>query len=214
MLQACLMRALRDYTNGIVERRQDILSLSEKSRAQNEKIIAQTFDAAINNATNKTILAQEQHLKQRFYDIWSGKVSYNGGYTLSKEDSELFGKIIDQYSGNYRYVDFWGMGCGPCRNGMMNDRELVEKMKDKPVKFIYVTSVDQSPKDYSENWMAENNIKGEHIFLTENEWKSFTVMFQFSGILFSLIVDRDGKIVSANYGFATYLRVKVFNIGL
>lgn len=109
---------------------------------------------------------------------------------LTKGDS-IFQRIIEPYKGNVLLVDFWEMSCGPCRSGMLNDREEVEAMKDNPMKFLYIT--DDDP-DKCNKWMDENNIKGEHIFITRSEWSYMQEKFNFSGIPFHVLVDKSGKV--------------------
>ena len=43
--------------------------------------------------------------------------------------------------------------------------------------------------------MTENNIKGEHIYITHDEWNLLSAKFQFAGPPFSTGVDKDGNIV-------------------
>ena len=108
---------------------------------------------------------------------------------LTKGDS-IFQRIIEPYKGNVLYVDFWEMSCGPCRAGMLSLRDEVEANKDKPVKYLYVT--DDTP-EYCKSFLEPNNIKGEHIFITRAEWGYLQVKFQFSGIPFVVIYDKQGK---------------------
>ena len=116
--------------------------------------------------------------------------------SATPEADAIFQRIIAPYKGNAIYVDFWGIGCGPCRVGMLDEREKVEKMKDLPVRFLYICDEKDSPRDISERWMQENNIKGEHIYVTHEEWKHLSVKFQFSAIPFNIGVDQDGNIVT------------------
>ena len=48
----------------------------------------------------------------------------------------------------------------------------------------------------SKKWMQENNIKGEHIYLTHTEWLQLCEKFQFNAVPFCLAVDKDGNIVT------------------
>lgn len=43
----------------------------------------------------------------------------------------VWNKIVTQYNGNTLFLDFWGMGCGLCRSGMLSLRKLVEEMKNE-----------------------------------------------------------------------------------
>lgn len=119
--------------------------------------------------------------------------------SATPEADAIFERLIAPYKGNALYIDFWGMGCGPCRVAMLDEREKVERMKDKPVRFLYICDEKDSPRAPSEQWMQDNNIKGEHIYVTHEEWKQLSVKFQFSAIPFNLALDKDGNIVEREY---------------
>lgn len=80
----------------------------------------------------------------------------------SLENDSVFQRIIRPYAGNVLYIDFWGLGCGPCRAGMLQQREIVEALKGKPVKFLYICNEAASPRESAEAWLKENKIQGEH----------------------------------------------------
>ena len=108
---------------------------------------------------------------------------------MTKGDS-IFQRIIEPYKGNVLYVDFWEMSCGPCRATMLHMRDEVEANKDKPVKYLYIT--DNTPEE-CKSFLEPNNIKGEHIHITRSEWGYLQEKFQFSGIPFVAIFDKDGN---------------------
>lgn len=110
----------------------------------------------------------------------------------------IFQSLLDRYAGNVIYMDFWGIGCGPCRAGMINQRALVEQYKDAPVRFLYLCNEKDSPRLPSEKFLTDNNIQGEHIFLTSDEWNHLATKFQFYAIPFTLLIDRQGNIVEKN----------------
>lgn len=87
------------------------------------------------------------------------------------------------------------MSCGPCRAGMLGQREMVEKLKNKPVKFLYICNVADSPRESAEAWMKENNIQGEHIYISPDDWAYLQAHFQFSGIPFALILNKKGRLL-------------------
>lgn len=109
---------------------------------------------------------------------------------MTKGDS-IFQRIIEPYKGNVLYVDFWEMSCGPCRAGMLQMRDEVEANKDKPIKYLYVT--DDTP-EHCKSFLEPNNIKGEHIHITRSEWGYLQEKFQFTGIPFVVLVDKQGKV--------------------
>ena len=110
----------------------------------------------------------------------------------------LFQSLKGKYAGNVIYMDFWGIGCGPCRKGMLDQRTLVEQYKEAPVRFLYICNEKDSPREPSEKFLTDNNIQGEHIFISSDEWNLLTNKFQFNAIPFTLLIDRNGNIVEKN----------------
>lgn len=115
----------------------------------------------------------------------------------TEEQQVLWNKIVSPYKGNTLFIDFWGMSCGPCRSGMMSQKTLVKEMKDENVKFIYITTEDQKPS--AEKWMGENDIKGEHVYITQNEWKQLETMINFTAIPRGALVNKNGKLIENNF---------------
>ena len=109
---------------------------------------------------------------------------------MTKGDS-IFQRIIEPYKGNVLVVDFWEMSCGPCRGGMLEERPEVNALADRPIKFLYIT--DNTP-DQCNKWLDENEIKGEHIFISRAEWSLLQEKFNVSGIPFHILVDKLGRI--------------------
>lgn len=95
-------------------------------------------------------------------------------------------------------MDFWGVGCGPCRKGMLDQRTFVMKYKEAPVRFLYICNEKDSPRELSEKFLSENQIQGEHIFLSSDERNLLTSKFQFNATPFTLLIDRNGNIVERN----------------
>lgn len=121
----------------------------------------------------------------------------DSGNNWTAAQKALWNKIVSPYKGNTLYIDFWGMGCGPCRAGMLNQRKLVEEMKDEKIKFLYITTDDQ--KTSAEKWMDENSIKGEHVYITNNEWKQFETMINFTAIPRGALVNKEGKLIESDF---------------
>ena len=119
------------------------------------------------------------------------------GNKWTEEQTALWNRIVSPYKGNTLFLDFWGMSCGHCRSGMMSQKKLVEEMKDEKVKFLYITTENQ--KSSAEKWMTENNIKGEHGYITRNEWKQFETMINFTAIPRGALVSKEGKLIEQDF---------------
>ena len=74
---------------------------------------------------------------------------------------------------------------------MLAMRDEVKNNADKPVKYLYITD---SKEEDCRSFLEPNNIKGEHIFITRNEWSHLQEKFNFNGIPFVVHVDDKGKI--------------------
>jgi thiol-disulfide isomerase/thioredoxin len=50
---------------------------------------------------------------------------------------------LSDYKGKVVVIDIWATWCGPCRAMIPHEREMVEKLKDKPFSFISVSGDDE-----------------------------------------------------------------------
>ena len=114
---------------------------------------------------------------------------------LSPAHPALLDKIIKPYCGNVLYVDFWNMGCGPCRQGMLQQCDMVKDLKEQPIRFLYVCDEEYSSRTNAEKWMGENQIHGEHIYISHDEWLLFQNMFNFTSIPHAVLIDQEGKVL-------------------
>lgn len=124
------------------------------------------------------------------------------GNGWTEEQTALWNRVVSPYRGNMLFLDFWGMGCGPCRSGMIAQKKRVEELKDEKIKFLYIATEDEKPS--AEKWMDENGIRGEHVYITRNEWKQFEAMINFTAIPRGVLVGKDGKIIESDFSVGHY----------
>ena len=113
--------------------------------------------------------------------------------------NEVADRILSPYKGNIMFLDFWSYGCGPCRAGMLEQRELVERMKGKPVKFIYIASIEYDNVEHSTQWLKEKGINGEALFVDERDWTALKGLFNFTGTPALVLIGRDGFVHDASH---------------
>ena len=101
-------------------------------------------------------------------------------------------RIIAPYKGNVLFLDFWNMGCGPCRAGMMEQRNFLKDVVGLPVKFLYIT--EDKYREASEEWLGKTYIEGEHIYISSKDWEYLQAKLRFIGIPFSCIIDMNGTL--------------------
>ncbi len=116
-------------------------------------------------------------------------------------EGDILAKIIEPYKGNVLFLDFWGIGCGPCRSGMMKQKPLLEKLADKPFKALYIANADDGI-DACKKWLRKEEINGEHIFAPGEDWERLRGLFNFSGIPFGVLINKEGKIEKTHYHIA------------
>ena len=157
---------------------------------------AEELAGAMPQLTDPSICHHAVNAYRRFVIEREGTVSTPAAATTPGDS--LFHSIIERYAGNVIYMDFWGISCGPCRLGMLDQRPLVEQYKDAPVRFLYLCNEKDSPREPSQKFLTDNNIQGEHLFLSSDEWNLLASKFQFYAIPFTILIDRQGQIVEKN----------------
>jgi len=103
---------------------------------------------------------------------------------------------LDKYKGKYVYLDFWAPWCTPCVEEIPYLKKLVEEYKNKDIVFVSICVWDKK-----ENWLkylnSNSNLTLEQLYGGPN--KDLTNPLNIFGIPHFMLLDRDGKIVSANF---------------
>lgn len=102
---------------------------------------------------------------------------------------------LDSYKGKVLVLDFWASWCGPCRQEIPLMKPIYEEFKGKDVEFLSV-SID-SKKEAWEKAMQEEAMPWKQGW-TPDAGKSVMQTYQFSGIPFILLIDKEGNIYRKN----------------
>ena len=100
------------------------------------------------------------------------------------------GSLAD-YKGKVLVLDFWASWCGPCRQEIPNMKKYYEEFKGKDVEFLSV-SIDADKKAW-EKARGEENMAWPQGWVTDGG-KAVMNTYQFGGIPFILVIDKDGNI--------------------
>ena len=159
---------------------------NEKAEDLYKAIIAISTDTAFNNkltiSFNKIkTLAKGQPSPTFNYE------NYKGGNTT-----------LADLAGKYVYIDVWATWCGPCIAEIPALKIVEKNYHGKNIQFVSI-SIDQM-KDH-EKWkkmVIEKELGGIQLF-ADNDWKSqFVTDYGIEGIPRFILIDPDGKIVTAN----------------
>ncbi len=97
------------------------------------------------------------------------------------------------FRGKILVIDFWASWCGPCRQEIPHMKEIYEIYKNKGVEFLAV-SVDKGTKEW-EKAMSQEGMTWPQV-IAPNSGKEIMQQYQFSGIPFIILLDKEGRIVA------------------
>ncbi len=98
---------------------------------------------------------------------------------------------LNKYKGKVLVVDFWASWCGPCRQEIPNLKQYYEKYKGKDVEFLSI-SIDAQKKAW-EKAMKDEAMPWPQGWVPDGG-KKVMETYQFSGIPFIIVIDKDGNI--------------------
>jgi thiol-disulfide isomerase/thioredoxin len=105
---------------------------------------------------------------------------------------------LEDLRGKYVYIDVWATWCGPCIQQIPHLKRVEKKYHDKNIEFVSL-SIDPV-KDHAKwkKFVADKGLGGIQLF-ADNEWESeFVKAYMIQGIPRFILIDPDGKIVSAD----------------
>jgi thiol-disulfide isomerase/thioredoxin len=98
--------------------------------------------------------------------------------------AEIIRDVLAKYPGRYVMIDFWGMGCGPCRAAIQSSKALrAEIAKRDDVKLIFIagertTEGSEAYKKYVAEWLAGEDA----VCVTNADFRRLQELLEFSGI--------------------------------
>jgi len=109
--------------------------------------------------------------------------------------ADLIRSLCTKYPGRYLMIDFWGMGCGPCRGAIQHSKQKrAEIAKRNDVKLVFIANEQTAEgsknyKEYVAEWLADE----ETVCLTYQDFSRLQELFRFNGIPHYETITPDGR---------------------
>ena len=120
-------------------------------------------------------------------------------------NEKLFESIISKFRGKVLLVDFWATWCGPCRAANKEMKPMKETLKEKDIVYVYITD-ETSDRTTWEQMIPD--LKGEHFYLTEEQWEYLGNSLDISGVPTYYIIDREGNTAFRSVGYPGTSKIK------
>lgn len=137
----------------------------------------------------KKQLSETKYYKER---LGLGKKAPNFIYPSIKKNQK-YGP--ESFKGSFLIIDFWASWCGPCRQEIPNLKEIYKKYQKHNVNILSV-SIDKKEKDWKKA-LNEEKMKWTQV-LAPKGGKEVMKLYQFGGIPYIIILDKEGRIIAKN----------------
>ncbi len=158
------------------------------------QLIDSVFNILQENRPNDPLVTQ---YKERFLNkVQKRKKMMLGKIAPHFEYLDLHGQKItpETFKGKFLIIDFWASWCGPCRKEIPNLKKIYAKYKNQGVEILSI-SIDkdenQWKKALEQEKMPWTQVRANHI-------KKLMSDYQFSGIPFVILLDKNGRILGKN----------------
>lgn len=115
-------------------------------------------------------------------------------------DTDIYGKPfrLEEYTGKYVIIDFWGTWCGWCIRGVPQMIEYQKKYEGK-LQIVSIACNESKGVDYVKSVVEENNMNWINLLNGEGD-KDYVNLFSVTGYPTKILIDSDGRVVQAYVG--------------
>ena len=112
------------------------------------------------------------------------------------EATDVFRRLVDPFRGKWVYVDFWDIGCAPCKMGIESSVALRKKIAGMDnLELVFITGDRSTPPQVYEEYVAKYLAGETSYIIPEAENILLKKLFNFNAIPHNELVDPDGRIV-------------------
>jgi thiol-disulfide isomerase/thioredoxin len=169
--EEALPRILVDTTLTVKEREEAAATIQTPDRM---------MPAFLASFTNPVI----RQKAEAFYAYKIAQTDLSTPLPVNSASAGLIRRLCDKYPGRYLLIDFWGMGCGPCKSAIQSSKDIrAEIAKRDDVKLIFIAGErtaegSEAYHQYVKEWLADE----ETICVTNNDFTRLQELFRFNGI--------------------------------
>jgi thiol-disulfide isomerase/thioredoxin len=145
-------------------------------------------------------LLSTERMKEKLRQRYSSAKSTKAGLASVDFNYENFDggmTSLEDLRGNLLYIDVWATWCGPCLIEMPALKELIKEYAKKDVEFVSVSIDSKNDYDKWRKMVSEKNIGGIHLYDPEGLNSDFMKAFSVSLIPRFMMLDTEGKIITA-----------------
>jgi len=101
---------------------------------------------------------------------------------------------LEDFKGKYLYIDFWGLGCGPCIEELPHLEELYEKIDTSQFEFLGIVS--GINEDAIKKIMDKHSVSWSHIL--SNKENNITKLYGVNSFPTTFLLDKEGRVIAKN----------------
>ena len=151
------------------------------------------FDGSPSVEQVKIAYQENKKRKEEMQFLAPGKQAPD--FSQPKSDGKLL-KLSD-LKGKVVLIDFWASWCGPCRKENPNVVKTYQKYADKGFTVLSV-SLDKDKNAWLEAIKKDNLLWPNHVSDLKSWSNEAAQLYKVSGIPFTVLVDKEGKIIQTN----------------
>jgi thiol-disulfide isomerase/thioredoxin len=151
------------------------------------------FDGSPSVEQVKIAYQENKKRKEEMQFLAPGKQAPD--FSQPKADGKLL-KLSD-LKGKVVLIDFWASWCGPCRKENPNVVKTYQKYADKGFTVLSV-SLDKDKNAWLEAIKKDNLLWPNHVSDLKSWSNEAAQLYKVSGIPFTVLVDKEGKIIQTN----------------
>ena len=143
---------------------------------------------------------------EQFYAYKMAQTEFSTPLPADNASADLIRSLCAKYPGRYLMIDFWGMGCGPCRSAIEQSKALrAEVAKRDDIKLVFIAEErtaegSEAYHNYVKEWLADE----ETICVSTTDFTRMQELFRFNGIPHYETITPEGRRVRDDLQISGY----------